>query len=75
MESTEAGDLLIVRREVDDVLTLSGVEGVLGTLSETSLAFKFDDNEVEVERERLDTLRYYHPVCLLYTSPSPRDRG
>ncbi|MEC9115961.1 MAG: hypothetical protein VX607_03765, partial [Planctomycetota bacterium] len=62
MESTEAGDLLIVRREVDDVLTLSGVEGVLGTLSETSLAFKFDDNEVEVERERLDTLRYYHPV-------------
>ena len=62
MESTEAGDLLIVRREIDDILTLSGVEGVLGTLSETSLAFKFDDNEVEVERERLDTLRYYHPA-------------
>lgn len=62
IDDSETGDLLIVRREVDGEPSLSGVEGVLGPLTEESLSFKFDDSEVDVERGRIDTLIYYHPT-------------
>ena len=62
IEAESTGDLVVVSREVDGARTLNAVEGVIGDLSGEGLGFKFDDQQIVVKRERLDSVRLFHPV-------------
>lgn len=56
-----SSDVLVVRRQEDGVVGLNPVEGILVSLADSQVVFKFDDREIEVPLERVDSLFYYHP--------------
>lgn len=56
-----AADVLVVRREQEGVVRLNPVEGVLGEIGASGVSFKFDEQEIQVPLERVDSFFYYHP--------------
>ena len=51
-----AGDMIVVRNEK----AIDYLEGVLGDVSELTVVFKVDGEEIDVKRARVEGLVYYH---------------
>ena len=64
----------IIKRYADEVLKVVGVQDPLLDIAKQLEEAALQD-EYFVERKLYPNVDFYSGICLLYTSPSPRDRG
>jgi hypothetical protein len=54
-----SGDVIVIRRQE----SLDHLDGALGNVSDETVNFEFDGDRIDVNRQKLDGLVYYHPLA------------
>jgi hypothetical protein len=58
-QAKHSGDVIIIRRQE----SLDFLEGTLVEIDDDTVGFEFDGDKIQVNRQRLDGLVYYHPLA------------
>jgi hypothetical protein len=58
-DARRTGDVIVIRRQE----SLDYLEGTLADISDDVVGFEFDGDKIEVNRQRLDGVFYYHPLA------------
>jgi hypothetical protein len=58
-QQKHSGDVIVIRRQE----SLDHLDGALANVSDETVSFEFDGDKIEVNRQKLDGLVYYHPIA------------